>query len=514
MIPMFAVAVTLTTFMFLAGSPAAAANGYGHVEFANSGAPSAQADFQDGVALLHDFEYESAAAAFRRAEASDPGFAMAYWGEAMTFNHPIWMERDLEAARAALNKLAPTPAERRARAKTDRENAYLDAIEILYGEGTKESRDFRYETAMAKLHDQYPDDVDGAAFYALSILGTAHGGRDVATYMRAAGVLEEAWINHHDHPGLVHYLIHTYDDPAHAPLGLRAARIYARLAPDAGHAQHMTSHIFLALGMWPATVDANLAAIAAKDRTRRAAGEEPVVCGHYLSFLAYAYLQLGQMDKARSAVTACGATMKAKAVAEQPSQSMDPDNSIAGSFANMRLRYLLDTGDWSGELAGWPLPMTSGPGARLDFAFARAMGEIEQGLVAAAHEALGTLDAVARDVIDIETKAGGADPSYRVRAEIFVLEARGLLAEQEKNSAGAEKLLRQAVASEETLPIAFGPPIIDKPTHELLGEFLLRHARADEAQVEFGKALARTPGRRLAERGLAAASPGAAQGGT
>ncbi len=511
---MFAATVTFAAFMFLAGSPAAAADGYGHVEFANSGAPLAQVDFLDGVALLHDFEYKPATAAFRRAQAADSGFAMAYWGEAMTYNHPIWMEQDLEAARVALKKLAPSPAERRARAKTDREKAYLDAIEILYGEGAKERRDFGYEAAMAKLHDRYPDDVDAVAFYGLSILGTAHGGRDVATYMRAAGVLEEAWMNHHEHPGLVHYLIHSYDDPAHAPLGLRAARIYARIAPDAGHAQHMTSHIFLALGMWPAVIDANVAAIAAQEHTRRAAGEEPAGCGHYLSWLAYAYLQLGQMEKARNAITTCRAAMQTKAAMEQPSQSMDPDDSLAGSFANMRLRYLLDTGDWSDEVVGRPLPMTAGPGARLDFAFARAMGEIEQGHVAAARAALSELEAAAREVVDIETKGSDSDPSYRVRAEIFVLEVRGLLAEQKKDLAGAEKLLREAVALEETLPIAFGPPAIDKPTHELLGELLFRHGRADEAQKEFAKALARTPGRRLAERGFGAASAGAGQGGT
>ncbi len=123
------VRIALTVSLLLVGSPASAAGGYGHVDFANSGAPSAQADFLDGLALLHDFEYPAAAAAFRRAEAADPGFAMAYWGEAMTFNHPIWMQQDLEAARAALSNLAPTPAERRAQAKTDREKGYLDAVE-------------------------------------------------------------------------------------------------------------------------------------------------------------------------------------------------------------------------------------------------------------------------------------------------------------------------------------------------------------------------------------------------
>jgi hypothetical protein len=270
----------------------------------------------------------------------------------------------------------------------------------------------------------------------------------------------------------------------------------------------MTSHIFVALGMWPEVVDANIAALAARDRARRAAGEEPVGCGHYQTFLMYAYLQLGQMEDAASAVSACSTSAESKAATEQPSLSMDPDNSLAGSFASMRLRYLLDTGNWSGGLAGRPLPLNAGPGAGLDFAFARAMGEIEQKRIASARLAVGELEAAAHQVVDIETKGGKSDPSYRIRAEILVLEARGLLAEQEQDPAAAELQLRQAVALEDTLPIAFGPPAIDKPTHELLGEFLLRHDRAADARQEFEKALARTPGRRLAERGYEAASAG------
>lgn len=497
-------AFALTFSLLLAGSQTSADGGYGHVDFANSGAPAAQADFLDGLALLHDFEYPAAAAAFRRAEAVDPGFAMAYWGEAMTFNHPIWMQQDLKAARDALNKLALTPSARRARAKTEREKGYLDALEILYGDGSKEERDVRYEDAMAKLHARYPDDVDAAAFYGLAILGTAHAGRDVATYMRAAGVLEEAWMNHRDHPGLIHYLIHSYDDPAHAPLGLRAARIYAKVAPDAGHAQHMTSHIFLALGMWPEVVQANIAAIADVNRVRKAAGKSPVGCGHYPSWLGYAYLQLGQMDKAKSAVAQCRTALESETAMDHPGHSMDPDNSLSGSFANMRLRYLLDSGDWTGEIAGWTLPKTAGQGARLDFAFARAMSEITQGHRGAARQALAELEAVGHEVADIETKSGASDPSYRVRPEIFLFEVQALLAEQEGDLAGAERLLLLAVGLEDKLPIAFGPPTIDKPTHELFGEFLVRRGRKDEAHAEFEKAVARTPGRRLTEQGFEA----------
>ena len=475
--------------------PASDDGGYGQVAFANSGSPAAQTDFLNGLALLHDFEYPAAAAAFRRAQTIDPGFAMAYWGEAMTFNHPIWMQQDLKAARAALNKLAPTPAERRAKAKTDREKEYLDTVEILYGDGTKEERDSRYLDAMAKLHARYADDVDATAFYGLAILGTAHAGRNIPVYMRAAGALEEAWTNNREHPGLLHYLIHSYDDPTHAPLGLRAARLYAKIAPNAGHAQHMTSHIFLALGMWQETVDANLAAIAAVDRTRK--GTNPLRCGHYPSWLGYAYLQLGQMDKARAALGSCRGALESEPAMAHPGHSMDPDNSLSGSFANMRLRFLIDSGEWKGEMADWPMPKTAGPGARLDHAFARVMSEIMQKRNDAARQALVELESVGREVRDIETKRGDADPTYRVRPNILILEARALLAEQENDFAGAEKLLREAVSLEETLPIAFGPPTIDKPTHELLGEFLLRRGLKDEARAAFEQALARIPGRRL-----------------
>jgi len=510
---MFSARGVLATVAFLAGWSAVAAPEYGHVAFANSGAAAAQADFLEGLALLHDFEYASAAAAFRRAESADADFAMAYWGEAMTFNHPVWMQQDLESARAALGKFAPTAAVRRSKAQTDREKAYLDAVEILYGEGTKQDRDARYEEAMAKLYARYPDDVDAAAFYGLSILGSAHGGRDVATYMRAAAVLEDAWIGHRDHPGLLHYLIHSYDDPAHAPLGLRAARLYAKIAPDAGHAQHMTSHIFLALGMWQATVDANVAAIAAVNRSLLASsGKGAFGCGHYPSWLGYAYLQLGDVEAARSTLAACRAAMQAALPTEHPSHSMDPDASMTGSFANMRLRYLLETGDWNGEVAGWTVPVNAGPGAQLDFAFARALGEIAQGHLAAAREAIVKLETLSRTVVDWETKRNDPDPTDRVRPEILLDEAEGLMAEREHNPAAAEKLLRRAVVLEATLPIAFGPPAIDQPTHELLGAFLLRRGQRTEARAEFEKALVTAPGRRMAEKGLQTASTGSAPG--
>jgi len=257
----------------------------GDIVFENSGSQSAQLSFLDGLALLHDFEYERAAEAFRQAEVADPGFAMAYWGEAMTYNHPVWMEQDLAAARAVLARLGPTPQARRAKAPTQRERDYLNAVEILYGEGTKEARDFRYADAMAVLHTKYPNDVDATAFYALSLLGTCHEGRDFATYMKAAALLEDVYPTHMRHPGVLHYLIHSYDDPIHAPLGLRAARRYGDLAPDAPHALHMTSHIFLALGMWDEVIAANVKAKSVANAFALQHHRPVHSCGHGITWM-------------------------------------------------------------------------------------------------------------------------------------------------------------------------------------------------------------------------------------
>jgi hypothetical protein len=198
--------------------------------------------------------------------------------------------------------------------------------------------------------------------------------------------------------------------------------------------------------------------------------------------------------------------MEAALPMEHPAHSMDPDDSMTGSFANMRLRYLLETGEWNGEVAHWAVPTKAGPSAQLDFAFAGALGAITQGHIVAAREAIGKLETLSRLVVDVETKRGDPDPTDRVRPEILLDEARGLLAEQENQLATADKLLRRAVALEATLPIAFGPPTIDQPTHELLGAFLLRHGQRIEARTEFEKAVAAAPGRRLAENALRAAS--------
>jgi hypothetical protein len=184
------------------GAQAESNKGAGQVSFPNSGAAAAQPAFLYGLALLHDFEYEHAAKEFRRAESIDPNFAMSYWGEAMTYNHPIWMQQDLPAARAVLARLGPTPTARLAKAPTEREKEYLRALDILYGEGAKVERDFRYAEAMDRLHARYLSDVNAAAFYALALLGTAHNGRDERIYVRAAAILIPMFYKYPENPGV------------------------------------------------------------------------------------------------------------------------------------------------------------------------------------------------------------------------------------------------------------------------------------------------------------------------
>src|SRR5437016_6494525 len=276
---------------FLAGASLSAQTpGLGTITFPSSGAPAAQAPFVRGVLWLHSFEYQDAARAFLEAQRIDRGFALAYWGEALTYTHPLWDEQDVNAARASLLRLGPTREARRAKAPTPRERAYLDAVEILYGDGPKARRDTAYSRAMERLVARFPTDREAQGFYAASLLGLSQGVRNVPTYMRAAAIVGRVFRGNPDHPGAAHLLIHCYDDPIHAPLGLAAARAYSKIAPDAAHAQHMTTHIFLALGMWDEVVSQNEIA---SGQNRAAWGPH-----HYTAWLGYGYLQQGRYGDA------------------------------------------------------------------------------------------------------------------------------------------------------------------------------------------------------------------------
>ncbi|MEA2561220.1 MAG: hypothetical protein QOH06_2724 [Acidobacteriota bacterium] len=318
--------------VFLALAPAQAAD-LGRVDFPTSGKPEAQAHFLRGVAALHSFWYDEAADAFRDAQKADPAFALAYWGEAMTYNHPIWGEQDLEAAKAVLARAAKAP--------TDREKAWLAAVEALYGEGEKPARDRAYAEAMRALHERWPDDLEAASFYALSLIGPALTGGQTGPdrdreLMKAAGVLEVFFDRNPEHPGVVHYLIHAYDDPVHAPLGLRAARTYAKVAPSAHHALHMPSHIFVQLGQWAETSASNEASWAASvDWVKRRNLPVDKRDFHSLSWLAYSYLQQGRLRKAEEMLE----------IVRQAARESDSPR-VASALEGMEARHRIETRTW------------------------------------------------------------------------------------------------------------------------------------------------------------------------
>lgn len=479
-------------------------DGLGRIYFPNSGNEAAQEPFYRGVLLLHSFEFDRAAEAFREAQQADSLFALAYWGEAMTYNHPLWRQVDLDAGTTALGRLAPTREGRRKHARTPREAMYLDAVEELYAGSVstkagapieappKSVRDRNYMEAMKKLHLSWPHDDEARTFYALSILGTTNGEREFRTYMQAASVAQPVFERNPRHPGAAHYLIHSFDDPIHAPLGLPAADAYADVAPGAGHAQHMTTHIFVALGLWERVVENNRLAVATVRSQRGDQDPAPWACGHYTSWQHYGHLQLAQWREAEALMNACYAWVEAG----------DVNLGQWGYFASMRSLHLLEVsppfGDdgapdslwlrWTADVpAGRSENASDGlPDNRAVYLSGQGLALLRAGDVRGAREALA----------DIPVAPSGN--------HVIRLQLEGLLALETGRAREGVSKLEEAAEEEAGLPFAFGPPEIPKPTHELLAEELYRMRIWDRAASAFDEARARTPGRRLLERGMQA----------
>jgi tetratricopeptide (TPR) repeat protein len=466
------------------------------MEFANSGAKAAQADFLYGLAQLHNFEYEDAAKAFLRAEAKDPSFAMAYWGEAMTFNHPVWNQRDRRGAMAALTKLGLDEEARLAKAPTAREKDYLRAVEILYERGPKKERDVAYAEAMEKLHRTYPDDVDGAAFYALALLGTTEGVRDVRVYMQAAGVLMPLFYKYPHHPGVAHYLIHSCDDPVHAVLALPAARAYSKIAPNAGHAQHMTSHIFMALGMWDDVIAANENARRVVNDQRVVEGQSPSDCGHYNFWLEYGYLEKARTEDAKRLVEGCRQEASAAGLAAKTRGVTDADDSRVNSYLAMKARFVIDTAGWTSEVAQHGVEVGPGLLARWDQEWLKGFTAARLGDTGTAQNSLDQLDRMLPG-FPAEFDHSGEPPESPERKvpEIQRDQLKSLILEAQGKKDEAIALAQKAAELEAALPYAFGPPDPSEPSYELLGELLIKHGRVSEAAAAWQQALLRAPNR-------------------
>jgi tetratricopeptide (TPR) repeat protein len=465
----------------------------GVVHFANSGSRRAQPAFERGLLLLHSFEYTAARDEFQKAENLDPSFAMAVWGEALSYNHTLWYEQDTAAARKAMAKLGSTPEERIARGPTPRERAYLASLEKLYGPGNKLERDAAYSAALGDLSRTYPNDLDARALYSLSLLGVSPK-RDVRTYMRAAAEAEAVFEVDKRHPGALHYLIHAYDDPVHAPLGLRAARLYAQVAPAASHAQHMTSHIFFALGLWDEAIAANEASV-------RVAEAQGVHAYHSLLWLEYAYLQKAQRAAAESII---------QSITHDIASGPTKENRLRAAFS--RATWLIETHGAPGADAFHTVD-SSGITSIGYFAvqdYARGVVTAANGDLAGARAALTQLSDRINSARVVPVGENGnwfdawsEDDLAQTRTLVTALEGAIEFAEGQ-HAAGLARV-REAIAATAHMEFEYGPPWCAKPFEELLGDLLLADGQKAEAAAAFERVLVLYPNRRLSVEGLRAA---------
>jgi len=462
----------------------------GTIHFPSSAKPAAQETFLTGVKALFNFEFDTAAEAFQQTEKADPDFALGYWGQAMSFNHPLWAQQDQAAARKVMDRLAPTAALRAAKAPAGKERMLVESLEVLYGTGDKLTRDIAYADSLKRIHEKYPDDDEIATFYALALLGTARpGDKSIRNAMLAASIAEGVFQRNPQHPGAAHYIIHSFDDPDHAILALPAARAYSKIAPSAAHALHMPSHIFVQLGMWDDVVKSNIVAYKAADELAAAKGlprgREDF---HTLSWLQYAYLQQGKFDDAAKALAT------AKAVADK-----DRTPGVTGGYAGMMARQIVESQKWE-KLAVGGGPVRDGGAPSYDgnaaYLLAAGLSAARLGDAATANLALDRLKAM-------RTQAESGSNAYRSRPfAIMEKEVAAAIAISQKNASEADTLLKEATAIEVALDAPSGPPEPIKPSFELYGEFLLDQGRAKDAADAFQQSLLRMPNRRLSVQGL------------
>jgi len=480
----------------------------GRVEFPTSGSPQAQQHFLRGLAALHSFWYEEAIEAFRESTKVDPDFAMGYWGEAMAYNHPLWSEQDITAARQVLAKIKETPK------LTERERAYLSAVRLLYGEGDKHARDVAYSAAMEKIYRAYPEDLDAAAFYALSLLGIG-GEKGYRLQAKAGAIALDVYQKNPNHPGAAHYIIHAFDDPDHAILALPAARRYASIAPEAYHARHMPSHIFLQLGMWPEAAASNEASWEASDAwMKRKNLSLNVRDYHSLHWLMYAYLQQGRYNDAEKLL----ALMK-KVMSESTYDNKLRPGYYENNYANMAAAFIVETERWN--LAPELFPDSKPTATSTDMSGAHgahgASCAAPTVRMSYANQTLpffirGLAAAVAGSEIQLSQLEELRSKAERgkLMIEINENEIAALNASIKKDHAKAIELMKKATLLEEEMRPPSGPPALIKPTHELFGEILLRAGKPAEAAEMFKVALQRQPNR---ARSLLGAARAAAQTG-
>src|SRR6267378_1583973 len=473
----------------------------GTVDFPVSCTPAARPEFIRGVALLHSFFYEEARRIFTDVAAKDPTCAMAQWGIAMTWWHPIWTPPtpdEMSAGKAAVEKAMGMTA------GTERERGFIQALNVYYNtsdspkagavgqscHGPVGARDrvVAYEKEMRQLSEKYPDDFEAQTFYAFAILAVGYAtptDTTLAKQLQAAALLEKLWKKNPNHPGVTHYLIHSYDYPALAERGLAAARSYSSIAPWVPHALHMPSHIFTRLGMWEDSIGANRSSSEAsrayaKMRHRDATEAEEL---HALDYMAYSYLQEGQDAKAKEIVDFAATVRKT---------NPELEFSAAYALAAIPSRYALERNAWS-DAAALRVPAlphwSSFPFMEALIEYAHALGRAHTGDIEGARKAMDRM----RQLRDATT-----DPKFdyfKRQLDQQMQAASAWVAYGEGKKEDAVDLLRRTADAEDILgkhPVSPGALV---PAREQLGDLLLKLGRPKEAQREFEAALKIYPGR-------------------
>ncbi|MGZ4815338.1 MAG: tetratricopeptide repeat protein [Terriglobales bacterium] len=445
----------------------------GTVHFPISCDASIQKPFERGVALLHTFWYDQARKQFQQIGAKDPKCGMAFWGEAMTLYHQLWDQPDPATVAQGLQLMQKA---QQAGAKTAREREYISALTVFYSDSDKLDHDARataYSNAMAKLSQENPNDHEAGAFYALSLLGSAPP-RDAtfANQKKAVAILDKLFEQEPDHPGIPHYIIHSCDSPQLAPLGLNAARRYAKIAPSAPHAVHMPSHIFARLGYWQEDIDSNLASVAAAEKTHSTGHEL-----HALDFLNYAYLQTGQDAKAKAVIT--------KAAAIQSMDDMkDMEDYLEYAKVQFPATYAIETRNWK-EAETLPLPAGIHPHIAAVNYWAHAVGAGHLRDPRVVEAALQQFDAALEQMKN--TKYAYMIPFMDTDRD----EIRAWLAFAENKNDEATTIMR-LVADKQDM---HGKGEVELPAREMLADMLLEMNQPEAALAEYEKSMKVDPNR-------------------
>ncbi len=464
----------------------------GTVHFPISCAESVQQPFARGVALLHSFWYEEAEKEFIDIAKDDPNCAMAHWGVAMSIWHQLWNEPDAKVIARGLDEV--NAAKKLAAKTTPREQAYIAAIGAFYSDSAKldhAARAKTYSDAMKKVYESYPDDHEAAAFYALSLLASEpHHDETFANRKAAAAILEKLFATEPDHPGVAHYLIHAYDKPQLAELGIPAARRYAQVAPAAPHALHMPSHIFARVGLWQDDIKSNLASVAATRKTAAMGMGGEGHQFHAMDFLFYAYMQSGREADARALMD------EVKAMPEMHDMygvGFDPHLAAEATFAAL---YPLEMRDWATAAALTPMDI---PGTTNDsFGYwAKAIGSAHLHQAEEVRKDVAAISAIHRKYVGDKKKGDLAEGT-----ENDLKQAQAWLAFSEGKIEDAVATLRPMAEKEEAL----GDEPQGIPSREMIAEILLEAKRPQQALVEYQADLKFSPNRFNALYGAARAA--------